>query len=115
MKSNAEHDLLATVDEFLRAAGFSAVHWQEQNTDAMHTANNYDAAADGPIPALSSHKSVSGNTARSTNSHRKKDVQDSSFSPTSQPGQQSDPSNKTGRHAMTVENRLRSEPPRGGQ
>lgn len=47
VKSKAEHDLLATVDEVPRAASFSEVHWQEQFTDAMHTASSYRSAADG--------------------------------------------------------------------
>jgi DNA-binding NarL/FixJ family response regulator len=60
VKSKADHDLLATVDAVLEAASFSAVHWQEQFTNAMHSASSYDAAADGPIPSLSTHNSVSG-------------------------------------------------------
>jgi DNA-binding NarL/FixJ family response regulator len=65
VKSKAEHDLLATVDAVLEgAASFSAVHWQEQFADAMHTASSYDAAADEPT--LSAYKSASGiaNSAR---------------------------------------------------
>ena len=48
VKSKAEHDFVATVDEVLEGSQFLRVHWQKQFTDAMHTASSYDAASDGP-------------------------------------------------------------------